>query len=409
MKVRFQRRELQSVLQQAKSFLPQKSYLAALQGFLVRAQKGAVTIEATNKYVWGRWRLSEVEVIKEGETIVSEHLATLAGAADCETLLLEQKVGVGRATVWLEGKEGTFYRLPVMSVDDFPTFVPPEGGVTASVDGAQFLEAVKKVQAAGKRFRDTLTYRTVLYGLNLQGKEGSSALSVAATEGRLLLWTQVPTLTPLAADFNVSVLLGHLSMLPKADRYTIVAPAQKGNAKSQYLYFRAADERWEVLLPLLTNSFPAYEHLLQITPLLEIVLDVSAVKQAMKRLLAVARVSGPLWERPRYRLVLKLPQGAPAESVVWALEELERYDWVTIGKIAMKAEVRAKEGAIPQVALSPMLWKEAVDAATPTEQLVIGLRTPTEPVKVQQGETFVALLQPLAVFDSPDEGAEEND
>jgi DNA polymerase-3 subunit beta len=265
-----------------------------------------------------------------------------------------------------------------IAADEFPTLPQIVGTPVATVTGASLRTAIKQVAFAAA----TDDTRPVLAGVLLR-LAGTNA-TLTATDGLRLTLKRLTLAEPVTTPQDLIIPARALTELARiiADRDDPVAvtvtPA--GNA----ICFSTATT--QLVARLIDGSFPDFERIIPTSYTTRTVLDMTALRQAVKLASYVATASAG---------IVKLAMEPGSDLAAGRLTISANAAAVGDNQTALDALIA---GAGAQIALHVELLADAL-AAVPTPQIALEIQTAQSPAVVRAigDDTLLQLLMPMAV------------
>lgn len=274
MRIRAERDDLADVLSRATRAVATRSPLPILQGILVEVVGRTLRVTGTDLEVTIRTEL-EVEVIEEGRTVVPARLATEAvRKLPSGAVVLE--AGEGEVEITGGGPRFRFRELPV---DDFPQVPEPDLTEAVELDGKAFGDAVAQVAVAASGD----DARPILTGVFFESEEGS--LRLVATDSYRLSVRDLPSVTAKLSGLVPVRALRELGRTVGGEQLRVAI----GSREASF-----ASARGTLTARLIEGTFPNYRQLVPQRYPNQLVVDRSALLEAIDRASLVAEDHIPL-------------------------------------------------------------------------------------------------------------------
>jgi len=217
----------------------------------------------------------EVEVIEDGRTVIPARLATEA-VRKLPAGAVVLQAGEGEVEITGGGPRFRFRELPV---DDFPQVPEPDLSEAARLDGAAFMDAVTQVGVAAS----TDDARPILTGVFFESEEGN--LRVVATDSYRLAVRDLSSVTDKLSGLVPVRALRELSRTVGGDELDVAI----GSRDATF-----ASSRGTLTARLIEGTFPNYRQLIPERYPSRLVVDRSALLEAIDRAALVAEDHIPL-------------------------------------------------------------------------------------------------------------------
>jgi DNA polymerase-3 subunit beta len=279
MKIRCVRSALQEAIQTVGAIASQRSIKEVLQFIRLRADDGALILEATDFDTSIRFRISQV-TIEEGGTVVvpaSRMVALFRDVAGDEASIASDQAGL-RVTMG-----GGRFRVPIRPADDFPELPAIEGGVKFRVPRDLFGDLVRKVSIATADERTRYAFDAVKWIV------GDGALKMAATDGKRMSYMGAPVETTGSDTKEVMVQARGLQHFVRS-----FGPGEE-SAEILLDDFQAGlrTDRVEVFVRLTEGKFPDFQTLLDKRLAQEVTLDRAGFERSVRAAAVFAGSDAP--------------------------------------------------------------------------------------------------------------------
>jgi DNA polymerase-3 subunit beta len=345
----------------------QRTTLPILSHILLDAQNDQLRMAATNLNFWLEWTVA-AEVEEEGKMAVSgKEWRALISSLDSELVHLEAPNEVdtsGRMTVRFGKSE---YHLPILPADEFPVPTEAVWDEPFEVDGTSLAQAVRKVLFVAS---SDLTMG-VCTGVHFDKEDEQSPLHIVATDTYRLMFValDLDAFPPITLNIPKQPLQ---VMLPLWEK---VGTVRWRVSEDKHLVAWEGDQ-WKATVTTLTGTFPNYRRVIPTEWAHEIVVKVSHLQSALKRML----IFRPTRSQP-HRVILRLTTSDELELVSWTSVG---YAYEEVGREVIPIEWRSEPTAY-EIAFQHPYLAEFLSVVRESEVVV----------RFQESNRRAAVWQPL--------------
>src|SRR2546423_4131312 len=342
-----------------------RSSIQTLSGVLLRAEGGAVELQATDMEIGVRLKV-DAEVERDGTAVLPGRLLLdVVRSLPNDDLSLEYKAE--RQDVEVVSGSARF-QLRTLPSEDFPKLPTADGAATLRVPAPAFVDTVSRVARAASRDEA----RPHLTGVLVSA--GGNELRMVATDSYRLSVKETKLEKALDRELEVNVpvrALQELTRIASADGPDEIEVAALDNQ----VVFTAGD----VVLSsrLIEGRFPNYKQLLPETYEHELRLSRSELLDVVKRISLLAQKNAPLR--------LKFEDGALEVSA----------ETPDIGE-ARESIPAPFKGETLEIGFNPEFLQDGLDSAE-SDELILKLISPHRPGLIQSGDDggFISLGMPV--------------
>jgi DNA polymerase III subunit beta len=342
-----------------------RSSIQTLSGVMLRAEGGAVELQATDMEIGVRLKV-DAEVEREGTAVLPGRLLLdVVRSLPNDDLSLEYKAE--RQDVEVVSGSARF-QLRTLPSEDFPKLPTAEGAASLRVPAPAFVDTVGRVARAASRDEA----RPHLTGVLVSA--GGNELRMVATDSYRLSVKETKLERALERELEVNVpvrALQELTRIASADAVDEIEVAALDNQ----VVFTAGD----VVLSsrLIEGRFPNYKQLLPETYEHELRLERAELLDVVKRISLLAQKNAPLR--------LKFEDGALEISA----------ETPDIGQ-ARESIPAPFKGETLEIGFNPEFLQDGLDSAE-SDELILKLISPHRPGLIQSGDDggFVYLVMPV--------------
>jgi DNA polymerase III subunit beta len=342
-----------------------RSSIQTLSGVMLRAEGGAVELQATDMEIGVRLKVG-AEVEREGTAVLPGRLLLdVVRSLPNDDLSLEYKAE--RQDVEVVSGSARF-QLRTLPSEDFPKLPTAEGAASLRVPAPAFVDTVGRVARAASRDEA----RPHLTGVLVSA--GGNELRMVATDSYRLSVKETKLERALERELEVNVpvrALQELTRIASADAVDEIEVAALDNQ----VVFTAGD----VVLSsrLIEGRFPNYKQLLPETYEHELRLERAELLDVVKRISLLAQKNAPLR--------LKFEDGALEISA----------ETPDIGQ-ARESIPAPFKGETLEIGFNPEFLQDGLDSAE-SDELILKLISPHRPGLIQSGDDggFVYLVMPV--------------
>lgn len=342
-----------------------RSSIQTLSGVMLRAEGGAVELQATDMEIGVRVGVA-AQVERDGTAVLPGRLLLdVVRSLPNDDLALEYKSD--RQDVEVVSGSARF-QLRTLPSEDFPKLPTAEGAASLKMPAAAFVDTVSRVARAASRDEA----RPHLTGVLVSA--GGNELRMVATDSYRLSVKETKLEKPLERELEVNVpvrALQELTRIASADGPDEIEVAALDNQ----VVFTAGD----VVLSsrLIEGRFPNYKQLLPETYEHELRLDRAELLDVVKRISLLAQKNAPLR--------MKFEDGALEVSA----------ETPDIG--AARESIPAPfKGETLEIGFNPEFLQDGLDSAE-SDELIFKLISPHRPGLIQSGDDggFFYLVMPV--------------
>jgi DNA polymerase-3 subunit beta len=342
-----------------------RSSIQTLSGVMLRAEDGAVELQATDMEIGVRVKV-EADVEHPGTAVLPGRLLLdVVRSLPNDALSLEYKSD--RQDVEVVSGSARF-QLRTLPSEDFPKLPTAEGAASLRVPAPAFVDTIGRVARAASRDEA----RPHLTGVLVSG--GGSELRMVATDSYRLSVKETKLEKPLERDLEVNVpvrALQELMRIASGDGTEEIEIA----ALENQVVFTAGD----VVLSsrLIEGRFPNYKQLLPETYEHELRMARAELLDVVRRISLLAQKNAPLR--------LKFEDGSLEVSA----------ETPDIGE-AREAIPAPFKGETLEIGFNPEFLQDGLDSAE-SDELILKLISPHRPGLIQSGDDggFVYLVMPV--------------
>lgn len=334
-----------------------------LQCVRITAEADCLILSAYDQEVGLRYRISQVEVSKPGETLVmAQRLADIVNASADETVTMETKEDL----LHLRGQDSHF-QIYGQNVREFPPIPDFEGEADFTVKIGPLASGIDRTAFAAARESTRYAINGVLW--ERKGKK----LQLIATDGRRLAWGTVALEKTGDAECSAIVPVKTLHLISKLRQDPEEIVEVKTTANQIFIRMPRAT----ISSVLVEGHFPKYEDVIPRECTRTAELDTQEFLSAVRRAALLTNE-----ESKGVRL------NFTAEQMVLSSRAPEQ------GEATINAAVKLN-GAPIEIGFNPVFLMDALKVCG--ESVMLEMKEPTKPGVIKCGTEFLYVIMPVTL------------